>query len=109
MRYKAKVNPATGRLEWEGEEPPNKKGYPAISSAYSDTRPLESQAMGCHPNQVADFNEKIQKRGGNLRSGHYNEKGNFVTTSRQARNDELKARCMLDADAGYGDHAGSNP
>ena len=79
----------------EPEDSPN-VGTPQVSTAYS--RPLKSLAMGCHADQVDEFNRAAAK------GVHYDKEGTCYIESRKARNEELRARGFRDRDGGYGDY-----
>ena len=97
-RFVGRYDPEKKKMVWDdGDEPPAAPavGTPSISTAYS--RPLASQALGCHAEQVSEFNEKAAK------GIRYLPDGTCQIESRAARNEELKRRGFKDFDAGYGD------
>lgn len=63
--------------------------------------------MGCHPDQVEEFNAKVKERG--ISGVHYEPgTGVCVFSSRRGRNEEQRARSFFDQDAGYGDAMPNN-
>ncbi len=64
-------------------------------------KPWTSQACGCHPTQVTQFNEDMKRHG--IKCAHMNRDGTLECTSRKARRDVMKMRGLFDKDAGYGD------
>ena len=98
-KFVGRYDPLKKRIVWaDNVEPPDAPatGIPAISKAYD--RPLASQALGCHAEQVSDFNQRAAK------GVRYLPDGTCQLDSRASRNEELKRRGFKDLDAGYGDH-----
>ena len=62
--------------------------------------PMNSDALGCHPNQVKKLSEALAEQGVVT---NFTNDGRAVVTSRAHRNALLKARNLGDLDAGYGD------
>lgn len=73
-------------------------------TAITQDRPLRSIGLGCHPSQVAEFNEDYRRAG--ISGARHDDDGTCVLESRKARNSVLKLRGMFDNDACYGDHSG---
>ena len=99
-KFVGRYDPIKNAVTWDNDnEPANAKGGGGFASvARSYARPLKSQAMACHPEQVEDFNKQAA-------SGvRYLSDGTCEISSRQARNEELKLRGFVDNDGGYGDH-----
>ncbi len=61
-------------------------------------------SMGCHPDQVNQFNEDLKRKG--IVCAQHLPDGTLEYTSNKARNQVLKFREMHDKDAGYGNFAG---
>lgn len=68
------------------------------------TYPFASDAAGCHPTQVREFEENSRTLGVPT---HFTSDGRAMFESRTHRNRYLKAAGLRDRSAGYGDHAGS--
>jgi hypothetical protein len=79
---------------------------PNVNNAINQANPLESQSIGVHRDQVAEFNA-YYKENGIVGAGHKPD-GTLVMESRQARNEVLKLRGCRDNDAGYGDYCGEH-
>lgn len=77
---------------------------PLVNLAYSAAKPLRSLALGCHPQQIAEFNQLYAKHG--ITGAHHDASGDCLLESRQARNEVMKLRNLRDNDAGYGDWSG---
>jgi hypothetical protein len=71
---------------------------PSSCQTYTESKPFVSQ--------VAAMNEEV-KAAGLSSSIAYLPDGSLRVTSRQALAEECKRRGVLNADAGYGDHAGN--
>lgn len=99
-KFVGRYDPDKKAIVWDdGNEPADAKdggGFAYVARSYD--RPLKSQAMGCHPEQVEDFNKQAAK------GVRYLADGTCEISSRQARNEELKLRGFVDNDGGYGDH-----
>ena len=68
--------------------------------------PRQSMSMGCHPDQVKQFNEDLKRHG--ITCARHTPDGVLEYTSKKARNQAMKHYGAFDKDAGYGDHAGDN-
>jgi hypothetical protein len=79
---------------------------PSSCQTYTESKPFVSQALAVHSSQVAAMNEEV-KAAGLSSSIAYLPDGSLRVTSRQALAEECKRRGVLNADAGYGDHAGN--
>lgn len=79
---------------------------PRVAMPISDTKPWNSLGLSVHREQAAEFNALYKQRG--ITGAHHEANGDFVCTSKKARNQVLKARNTRDNDAGYGDYAGEN-
>jgi hypothetical protein len=66
--------------------------------------PLESRSAGCMRAQVEEFNRDLEAAG--ITGARHKENGDLVIESRQARNQVLKHRGIIDQDGGYGDYVG---
>jgi len=99
-KYVGRYDRVKKLIVWDdGNEPKNATddgGYAAVSTSY--TRPLKSQALACHAEQVEEFNLEA------ARGVRYLKDGTCEIESRSARNEELKLRGFKDLDGGYGDH-----
>ena len=79
---------------------------PNVGNAISQANPLESQSIGVHRTQVAEFNKMYKDA--KISGAMHKEDGTLVLESRQARNEVLKLRGCRDNDAGYGDYCGEH-
>jgi len=98
-KFVGRYDPVKNTVVWDdGNEPVNvtsDAGTPQVARAYE--KPLRSQAMACHPEQVDEFNKEA------ARGVRYLVDGTCEISSRRARNEELKLRGFVDKDGGYGD------
>lgn len=78
-------------------------GVPYVSRAWE--RPLESEALAVDPRHV-HFEQQLDAEVG-LRVG-YDQHGRPVFTSREQRNEYVRAKGYFDNNAGYGDVAPVN-
>lgn len=74
---------------------------PLGTVAYSETKPLVSDGLGCLKNQVPEMREEIRKR--NIRGVQVLDNGQLSFTSRRARRDVCRMRGLVDGDGGYSD------
>jgi len=98
-KFVGRYDPVKCEIVWDDDNEPEDApvgGIAAISTAY--TRPLKSQALACHIEQVEEFNSQA------ARGVRYLKDGTCEIESRSARNEELKLRGFKDLDGGYGDH-----
>lgn len=79
---------------------------PNIATSISQANPLRSLGLGCHRNQVGEFNQFYAENG--ITGAYHDSDGTCVLESRKARNEVLKLRRLRDNDAGYGDWGGDN-
>jgi len=78
------------------------QGGPAMGTvAYSESRPLISEGLGCLRHQVPELRELIRRFG--IFGARVLDNGAVEFTSRRGRRDLLRARGLVDADGGYGD------
>lgn len=110
------VETTNGRAIIYSEQP----GRPAIederfrhTQTYADHKPLISQALGCHTNQIEEFNRRAHEAGRtdveyvpDPRGSQYGGVARFTAKGETGRNGEMKARGVFDGDASYGDYAG---
>lgn len=83
-------------------------GVPMVNQAYSESRPLVSQALGVPPSQAAMMDEEVRKEG--IAGVRYNALGECVITSRDGRaawmkkfGERVGIANVHDADGGCGD------
>lgn len=88
------------QLEYRRLTKPRKSIKLNSSSMVRGKWPLHSDALGCHPSQVADMEREAIKRG--VPTKHDNQ-GRAVFTDRGHRKAYLKAFQFQDNDGGYGD------
>jgi hypothetical protein len=64
--------------------------------------PKESDSLGCHPEQAAEFNEEMRR--GGVRGVYFDPRtGACTVESRKAQRDACKAFGLINKDGGYGD------
>ncbi len=80
---------------------PLERGMLGGVSGYSESRPLVSEADGCHPEMAQQHREFVHRAG--IKGVDFNDKGQALFTSRAARRDYHRAVGRHDSDAGYGD------
>ena len=104
IRYKINGKTVT-KEEWDAHEGVGLKlrrgQVPYGTVAYSESKPLLSEGMGCMRSQVAEMREVIQKH--NIKGVRVKDSGQLEITSRRGRRDLLKVRGLADADGGYSD------
>ena len=66
--------------------------------------PRHSMSMGCHPDQVDQFNQDLKKAG--IVCARHLPDGTLEYTSNKARNQVMELFKRHDNDAGYGERAG---
>ena len=86
--------------EWDAH-PGAGFGVPLMTVAYSESKPLISEGLGCMRSQVQDMRDAIKRR--NIRGIRVLDSGQLEITSRQGRRELLRMRGLVDGDAGYSD------
>jgi len=76
-------------------------GAPLGTVAYSESKPLNSLALGCHRDLVGQYNAEARRRG--LTGIKWAKDGSCQITSRSDRARWLRSQRQHDADGGYGD------
>ena len=76
-------------------------GAPLGTVAYSETKPLNSIALGCHPDLVREYNDAARRQ--NLTGIKWANDGSCQITSRSDRAKWLRSQSQHDADGGYSD------
>lgn len=76
-------------------------GAPMGTVAYTESKPLVSEGMGCMKAQVPEMREVIREH--NIKGVRVLDSGQLEITSRQGRKELLRVRGLVDADGGYGD------
>jgi len=76
-------------------------GVPFGTVAYSESRPLISQGLGCLRSQVPEMREVIKKHG--IMGVRVLDSGLLEITSRRGRRELCRVRGLADADGGYGE------
>jgi hypothetical protein len=89
----------------EKEEWDSRKGvgsiYQRVARRKNSTYPFASDAAGCHPDQVPEFQDLLKKKTG--RHYDYTSDGRIVFESARARKLACEALHYYDKNAGYGD------
>ena len=76
-------------------------GVPMGTVAYSESKPMISEGLGCMKSQVPEMRETIARNG--IKGVRVLNSGQLEITSRQGRRDLLRVRGLVDSEAGYGD------
>lgn len=85
---------ATPGVGWKG-------GAPMMTVAYSESKPLISEGLGCMRSQVAEMRKAIRLH--NIKGVRVLDNGQLEITSRRGRREICRMRGLADADAGYSD------
>lgn len=109
-----RTNLYTGEEEWvdipaEIKDDIEKGKAPEHGRYFSSNvwgRGMVSDALGIHPEQVKEFNEKAKAEG--FTGIHFDKDGNCHIESRKERKRYCQFRGVYDRDAGYGDAAPRN-
>lgn len=104
IRYK--INGVeVSKAEWEARKGVGfKPGQPSMGTvAYSDSKPLISDGLGCLPSQVPEMREAIRRHG--IQGVRVLNNGALEITSRRGRKEVglMRPIPLVDADGGYGD------
>lgn len=77
-------------------------GHPPMGTvAYSESKPLVSDGVGCMKSQVGELREAIRRHG--IVGARVLDSGQIEFTSRRARKETLRMRGLIDNEAGYSD------
>ena len=76
-------------------------GVPMGTVAYSESKPLISEGIGCMRSQVPEMREVIRQH--NIKGVSVRDNGSLEITSRRGRRELLRVRGLADAEGGYGD------
>lgn len=68
---------------------------------YGTSSDFTSISLGCHPDQVDEYNAAAQARG--IKGAWWDRGGICHLSSRRARNEVMEMLGMFDRDGGYGD------
>lgn len=74
---------------------------PLGTVAYSDSKPLLSEGLGCMRDQVPEMRQIIKQH--NIQGVMVRDNGQLEITSRRGRRELLRVRGLADADGGYSD------
>ena len=107
MKYTAKINKRTGKLEWvdpDGKPCKPPRGMPKSDRPITHHKPtgwpLECEASGCHRSQVPAFEKMMFDAGVPT---DFTPDGRAIYQSRSHRDKALRVRGIFDKDAGYSD------
>lgn len=101
IKYKINGKEVT-KEEWDSRKGRGLKGgVPLGTVAYSESKPLISEGLGCMKSQVSEMREIIHKH--NIKGVVVRDSGQLEITSRRGRRDLLRVRGLADADGGYSD------
>lgn len=103
MTIKYKINgKEVTKAQWDARKGVGLRGgVPMGTIAYSESKPMISEGLGCMRSQVPEMRETIARNG--IKGVRVLNNGQLEITSRQGRRDLLRVRQMVDADAGYSD------
>jgi len=78
-------------------------GVPMGTVAYSESKPLISDALGCLPNQVPEMREAVKRHG--IQGVRVLDNGQLEITSRRGRKEVglMRPIPIFDAEGGYSD------
>jgi hypothetical protein len=76
-------------------------GCPMATVAYSESRPMISEGLGCMKSQVLEMRDVVKKN--NIKGVRVLDSGQLEITSRRGRRDLLRVRGLADAEGGYSD------
>ena len=101
IKYKINGKYVT-KEEWDARPGQGLRGgAPLGTVAYTESKPLISDGIGCMRSQVPEMREMIRQRG--IQGVYVRDNGQLEITSRRGRRDLLRARGLADADGGYSD------
>ena len=101
IRYKINGKYVT-KKQWDARKGVGiKGGVPMGTVAYSESKPLISEGLGCMKAQVPDMRAVIRKH--NIKGVRVLDSGQLEITSRRGRKELCRVRGLADADGGYGD------
>ena len=103
IRYKINGKLVT-KEEWDSRKGAGLRGgVPLGTVAYSESKPLISEGLGCLPNQVPEMREAIKRHG--IRGVRVLNNGALEITSRRGRKEVglMRPIPLHDAEAGYSD------
>ena len=101
MKYKINGKYVT-KEEWDARPGVGLRGgVPLGTVAYSESKPLISEGIGCLRSQVPEMRETIRHH--NIKGVLVRDNGQLEITSRRGRRELLRVRGLCDADAGYSD------
>lgn len=85
MAYKLQINGReVSREEFHAGDPKGESGgVPMVNGAYSDSNPLRSVSMGCHPDQAGLMNDTMHQHG--ITGVTWDKSGKCFITSRRDR------------------------
>ena len=87
--------------QWDAYQGLGLKGVPMGTVAYSESKPLCSEGLGCMRAQVPEMRQIIKER--QIQGARVLDNGSVEFTSRAARRELLRVRGFVDNDGGYGD------
>ena len=89
--------------EFHKNGPVGGTGVPMGTAAYSDAKPLVSDALGCMKHQVPEMREAIRQHG--ISGVRVLDNGQLEITSRRGRKEvgQMRPIPLHDGDGGYGD------
>ena len=101
IKYKINGKEVT-KAEWDSRKGVGLRGgVPMGTVAYSESKPLISEGIGCMRSQVPEMREVIRQH--NIKGVSVRDNGSLEITSRRGRRELLRVRGLADAEGGYGD------
>jgi hypothetical protein len=101
IKYKINGKSVT-KDEWDARKGVGLRGgVPMGTVAYSESKPLISEGIGCMRSQVPEMREVIRHH--NIKGVSVRDNGSLEITSRRGRRELLRVRGLCDAEGCYGD------
>ena len=101
IKYKINGKEVT-KAEWDSRKGVGLRGgVPMGTVAYTESKPLISEGIGCMRSQVPEMREVIRQH--NIKGVSVRDNGSLEITSRRGRRELLRVRGLADAEGGYGD------
>jgi hypothetical protein len=101
IKYKINGQEVT-KVEWDARKGVGLRGgVPMGTVAYTESKPLISDGIGCMRSQVPEMRETIRQH--NIKGVLVRDNGQLEITSRRGRRELLRVRGLVDAEAGFSD------
>ena len=101
IKYKINGKTVT-KQEWDARPGYGLRGgVPYGTVAYTESKPLLSDGLGCMKSQVPEMRQEIKRR--SIQGVRVLANGQLEITSRRGRRDVLRMRGLVDNDGGFSD------